>query len=177
MRTSEFITETTSEQISEIHNYTKLDNILLKLCEMVVAGMKSKSDYGMVAAAILTPDNVMVSKLNRPASDGKRIHAERAAIMAYQSEHGDIPDGSIIITTLSPCNTNMSERHGDDCSDLIDNAGIKKVYCGYLDPTQNHGADDHRQFNLMETQNHSIRELCQAFADTFLDDSNGGKSK
>lgn len=153
---------------SEIHNYHKLDNILLELCGMVVNGMKSDMDYGMVAAAVLDNDNRMIARLNQPARDGRRIHAERAAIMAYESKYGDIPEGSIVLTTLSPCNKDMEERHGPACSDLIDQSGIKKVYCGYVDPTQYHGSKDHRHFNMMETQNHNLRDLCERFAETFL---------
>lgn len=153
---------------SEIHNYHKLDHILLELCSMVVKGMKSDRDYGMVAAAVLDTDNRMIARLNQPARDGRRMHAERAAIMAYESKYGEIPDGSIILTTLSPCNKDMKERHGPACSDIIDQSGIKKVYCGYVDPTQNHGSKDHRHFNMMETQNHNLRDLCERFAETFL---------
>jgi len=81
---------------SEIHNYAKLDTILMKLCSMVVDGMKSSGDYGMVAAAVLDPDNRMVSGLNIPAQDGRRIHAERVAIAKYKQKYGNIPDTSIV---------------------------------------------------------------------------------
>jgi pyrimidine deaminase RibD-like protein len=152
----------------EIRNYHKLDGILTKLCEMVVKGKKSDVDYGMVAACVLDPDNNIVARLNCPGDDGKRIHAEHAAINAYNKKYGKIPEGSIILTTLSPCNKHMDERDGPPCADLIEQAGVLKVYCGYIDPTQNHGKEDHRHFNLMETQNAQIRELCESFADTFL---------
>jgi len=75
----------------------------------------------------------------------------------------------IVITTLSPCNKHMDERYGDSCSHLLNHTGITKVYCGYIDPTQYQGAKDRRLYNLMETQNHSIRDLCERFAATFLD--------
>jgi len=150
----------------EIHNYEKLDNILAKLCKMVTDGQESDKDYGMVAAAVLDPDNRIVSRLNRPGKNGKRIHAEHAAIIGYTKQHGDIPEGSIIITTLSPCNEAMDERDGPSCTDLINRTVVKKVYCGYMDPTQ---TDDSRQFNLMETGNREIRIQCKEFADTFLD--------
>lgn len=156
----------------EIRNYNKLDGILTKLCEMVVKGKKSDMDYGMVAACVLDPDNNIVARLNCPGEDDKRIHAEHAAIEAYQSKYGEIPEGSIILTTLSPCNKHMDERDGPPCADLIEQAGVLKVYCGYIDPTQNHGKEDHRHFNLMETQNTQIRELCESFADTFLNKIN-----
>ena len=150
----------------EISNYNKLDNILSKLCEMVVKGQSSDKDYGMVAAAVVDPDNQIVARLNRPGKDGKRIHAEHAAMLDYTSKYGDIPKGSIIITTLSPCNEHMDERDGPSCTELINNSTVKKVYCGYMDPTQD---DDTRQFNLMETADRSLRNKCKQFADTFLD--------
>ena len=92
----------------EIRNLEKLDLILVDLCKLVIECQKKDSDhYGMVAAAVLDPDNNVVSRCNYPAEDGKRIHAERAAMEAYEKEYGDIPEGSIILTTLSPC----SELH------------------------------------------------------------------
>jgi pyrimidine deaminase RibD-like protein len=133
---------------------------------MVTDGQESDKDYGMVAAAVLDPDNRIVSRLNRPGKNGKRIHAEHAAIIGYTKQHGDIPEGSIIITTLSPCNEPMDERDGPSCTDLINRTVVKKVYCGYMDPTQ---TSDTRQFNLMETADRRIRRQCKKFADTFLD--------
>jgi len=85
----------------EIHNYKKLDKILSRLCQLVVKGQDSDKDYGMVAAGVLDPDNNLVCRLNIPDNNGKRIHAERAAIEAYESKYGTVPEGSIVITTLS----------------------------------------------------------------------------
>ena len=153
----------------EISNYNKLDKILSKLCDMVVRGQESDRDYGMVAAAVVDPNNQIVARLNRPGKDGKRIHAEHAAMLDYTNKYGPIPEGSIVITTLSPCNEAMDERDGPSCTDLINNSTVKKVYCGYMDPTQD---DDTRQFNLMETANRELRNKCKQFADTFLDDLN-----
>jgi pyrimidine deaminase RibD-like protein len=149
----------------EIHNYSKLDNILSKLCDMVVRGQKSDKDYGMVAAAVLDPDNQIVARLNRPGDSDKRIHAEHAAMEDYVTKYGPIPEGSIILTTLSPCNEHMDERDGPSCTSIINNSTVKKVYCGYMDPTQD---DDTRQFNLMETADKELRNKCKQFADTFL---------
>lgn len=150
----------------EIHNYKKLDKILSKLCEMVVQGQESDRDYGMVAAAVVDPDDQIVARLNRPGKDGKRIHAEHAAMEDYTRKFGAIPEGSIVITTLSPCNEHMDERDGPSCTSIINDSTVKKVYCGYMDPTQD---DDTRQFNLMETADQSLRSKCKQFADTFLD--------
>ena len=151
----------------EISNYSKLDKILSKLCDMVVRGQESDRDYGMVAAAVVDPDNQIVARLNRPGRDGKRIHAEHAAMLDYTNKYGPIPEGSIIVTTLSPCNEAMDERDGPSCTELINNSSVKKVYCGYMDPTQD---NDTRQFNLMETADQELRNKCKQFADTFLDD-------
>ena len=151
----------------EIHNYRKLDKILSKLCGMIVKGKQDRPDYyGMVAAAVVDPDNQIVARLNRPGENGKRIHAEHAAMTDYADKYGDIPQGSIIITTLSPCNEQMAERDGVSCTELINRSTVKKVYCGYMDPTQD---DDTRQFNLMETADKQLRNKCKQFADTFLD--------
>jgi pyrimidine deaminase RibD-like protein len=151
----------------EIRNYDKLDRILSKLCDLVEKGQASGKDYGMVAAAVLDPKNQIVARLNRPAGDGRRDHAERAAMDDYVKKYGDIPEGSIIITTCSPCSEHMDERHGVSCTDLINNSIVKKVYCGYMDPTQN---EEQRDFNIIETMDSSIRNRCKEFADTFLDE-------
>ena len=153
----------------EIRNYDKLDRILSKLCDLVEKGQASGKDYGMVAAAVLDPKNQIVARLNRPAGDGRRDHAERAAMDDYVKKYGDIPEGSIIITTCSPCSEHMDKRHGVSCTDLINNSIVKKVYCGYMDPTQN---EEQRDFNIIETMDSSIRNRCKQFADTFLDDLN-----
>lgn len=141
----------------------KLDEILARLCELVIDGQKKNQDLGMVAAAVLDPNDNCVVGINYPTRDGKRVHAERAAIDSYTARFGPVPDGSIVITTLSPCNQDMTERAGESCQDLLDQHGIDSVYCGYIDPTQ-------EQHQVGLTANKKLQALCQAFADTFLKD-------
>lgn len=154
---------------SEIHHYKKLDSVLEKLCEMIIKGQNSDKDYGMVAACVIDPDNNKVARINYSGSNGKRVHAERAAIEAYENKYGPVPEDSIVVTTLSPCNETDDEtakgRVGESCTEYLNDKGIKKVYCGYMDPTQD---NDIREFNLIETSDKSIREECKKFADTFL---------
>jgi len=50
----------------QISNHRKLDSILVRLCEMVVAGQQQDQDLGMVAAAVLDPDNRCVVGINYP---------------------------------------------------------------------------------------------------------------
>ena len=155
----------------EIHNYKKLDKILTKLCRMIVEGQLSNKDYGMVAACVLDPDNNIVAGLNSPGVGSKRLHAERVAIEKYEKKYGEVPEGSIVLTTLSPCNENHDEtaagRYGESCTDYLNSKGIEKVYCGYIDPTQD---NDQRQFNIIETSDKNIRKECKRFADTFLEE-------
>jgi pyrimidine deaminase RibD-like protein len=152
----------------EITNHDKLDNILVRLCEMVVEGQyKKKLNLGVVAAAVLDPDNNCVVGINYPTKDGHRVHGERAAIDSYEARFGAIPPGSIIITTCSPCTQSMAEREGINCSDLIDEVGVHKVYAGYKDPTQDFGR---KKYHIEITRNPKIEKLCKAFADTFLKD-------
>jgi pyrimidine deaminase RibD-like protein len=152
----------------EISNHDKLDSILVRLCEMVVEGQKkTKYNLGVVAAAVLDPDNNCVVGINYPTRDGQRVHGERAAIDSYEARFGAIPAGSIIITTCSPCTQAMDEREGINCSDLIDEVGVHKVYAGYKDPTQDFG---HKRYHIEITRNKKIQALCKAFADTFLKD-------
>jgi len=151
----------------QISNHDKLDAILVRLCEMVIQGQGKKGNLGMVAAAVLDPDNNCVVGINYPTRDGRRVHGERAAIDSYNARFGDIPAGSIIITTCSPCSHDMSERKGVNCSDLIDDIGVHKVYAGYQDPTQEPGD---KKYHIEITGNPKIHELCERFAETFLKD-------
>ena len=150
----------------------KLDDYLAKLCSMIKRGQTERPDYyGMVAAGILTPKGRWVAKLNYPK--GKlRVHAERAAIEEYTKYHGKIPEGSIIVTTLSPCNETDDEtadtRQGVSCTDLINQSGITKVYCGYKDPTQD---NEHGEYKEVFTKNKQLRTMCKDFADTFLEEN------
>jgi pyrimidine deaminase RibD-like protein len=155
----------------EIHNRPKLDRILLELCHQVIKGKQDDPiKYGMVAACVLDPKNRKVLSVNEAAEDGTRRHAERVAIDRYIEQYGDIPEGSIILTTLSPCNENGTEmaagRYGESCTDLINASTVRKVYCGYTDPSQ---SNDHARYTLEETGNQKIQDLCKKFADTFLD--------
>jgi pyrimidine deaminase RibD-like protein len=150
----------------QIHDHDKLDRILTKLCEMVIRGQQQDPDLGMVAAAVLDPDNRCVAGINYPSETGHRVHAERAAIDAYTQQFGAVPRGSIVITTLSPCSEHMDERDGTPCTDLLHDHGIHKVYCGYKDPTQR---DSHKRFHTEATRNPKLHELCHQFAATFLE--------
>lgn len=150
-----------------IHNTEKLDRVLTRCCEMIERGQQTDPEkYGMVAACVIDPDNRHVYGINLPGADGTRRHAERVAIDRYRRQHGDVPQGSIVVTTLSPCNAPMAERAGDSCKDLLNSMGIHKVYCGYIDPTQHD--DDDVDFTVGLTQNDDLWEACKAFADTFL---------
>lgn len=153
----------------QIRNHDKLDSILVRLCDMVIEGQKKDPDlYGMVAAAVLDPDNNCVAALNYQTDSGD-VHGERAAIDAYHDRFGEIPEGSIILTTCSPCTEPMPGRAGSSCKDLISSTNVHKVYAGYRDPSQQTSGGD-KTYHLEITRNKKIRELCQAFADTWLKD-------
>ena len=159
----------------EFKNIDKLDYVLMSLCKMIVQAQKINSDLGMVAACVIDTEDRRVMGINYPDSEGKRVHAERAAIENYTKQYGEIPKGSIIVTTLSPCTDDeMHERHGDSCASLISNTNVHKVYCGYMDPSQQ---DVDRDYNLMATENQKMQALCKDFADTFLDEGRKRKKK
>ena len=91
-----------------IHDTEKLDRILVKLSQMIINGQKEDNKYyGMVAACVLDTNNEEVCAVNYYKA-GHRVHAERAAIEKYHKQYGDIPRGSIIITTCSPCSEMMT---------------------------------------------------------------------
>lgn len=153
-----------------IYNHQKLDQYLVNLCKLIINGKNTDPDqYGMVAACVLDPDNNVVYGINSAAEHGQRQHAERVAMNRYEDQYGEIPKGSIIITTLSPCNeygTHMAdERYGESCTDIINNSMVRKVYCGYQDPSQD---NEHNEYTLEQTSNSDVKELCKKFANTFL---------
>ena len=153
----------------QITNHDKLDAILVRLCELVIDGQRKDPDqYGMVAAAVLDPDNRCVAALNYQTESGD-VHGERAAIAAYHKRFGEIPEGSIILTTCSPCTEPMPDRVGSSCRDLISSTPVHKVYAGYRDPSQQTDSGD-KTYHLEITRNKKIQALCQAFADTWLRD-------
>jgi len=159
-----------TKQDYTIYNHQKLDQYLVNLCKLIINGKNTDPDqYGMVAACVLDPDNNVVYGINSAAEHGQRQHAERVAMNRYEDQYGKIPKGSIIITTLSPCNeygTHMAdERYGESCTDLINSSNVRKVYCGYQDPSQD---NEHNDFTLEQTSNSDVKELCKKFADTFL---------
>ena len=153
----------------QIRNHAKLDQILTRLCELVIQGQRrDPAEYGMVAAAVLDPDNNCVAALNYQTGSGD-VHGERAAIDAYHDRFGEIPEGSIILTTCSPCTEPMPDRKGESCRDLISSTAVHKVYAGYRDPSQQTTAGD-KTYHLEITGNKKIQALCKAFADTWLTD-------
>jgi hypothetical protein len=60
------------------------------------------------------------------------------------------------------------DRYGESCTDLVNRSPVRKVYCGYMDPSQGDDQHDEREFTLLETANPDIRRLCETFAATFL---------
>jgi len=150
-------------------DFTYYDRVLKKLCKMIERGQDKDPDhYGMVAACLIDPGGQEVYAINHVRSK-RRVHAERAAVQRYQTKHGNVPPGSVMITTLSPCSKHMPDRLGASCTDLMHEVGIAQVYCGYSDPTQD-DSDDYaeRHFEVNETADEKLRELCKRIADTFL---------
>lgn len=146
-----------------------LDVVLGSLCELVIKGIKDNPDFnGRVGAAVITPKGTVVTG-TAYLYGNKYIHAERAAIDKYEEEYGELPKNCIVVTTLSPCNEShdktAAERHGDSCTDLLNEKHIKMAYCGYSDPTQE---DKHNKFTVIITKNSKIKKLCKQLADTFL---------
>ena len=160
-----------TEKDYKIHGRKHLDKYLVELCSKVIEGKQTDPElYGMVAAGILDNDHNFVWGVNTAAEDGTRKHAERVAMEKYVEQYGEPKEGCIMLTTLSPCTedgTKMAdERYGESCTDIINNSNIRKVYCGYLDPSQD---NEHNEYTLEETENTHIKNLSKKFADTFLD--------
>jgi pyrimidine deaminase RibD-like protein len=156
----------------EIHSRDKLDAILAKCCSEVLAKQKEDSDYwGMVGACLLDNKNRAVYGVNHKVNGELRDHAEVVAIKNYLKKYGtEALDGAIIITTLSPCSSDIDQPNHRNCTDYINEQGIKKVYCGFKDPSQlDTEVYRHKKFHLAETRNKKLRHLCVKLASTFLD--------
>ena len=151
----------------ELHDREKLDQVLKKCCRMVIRGQQRNPEkYGQVAACVIDPENRQIFGINLPGPRGTRRHAERVAIDRYRRDIGEVPQGSIIVTTCSPCNSPMDERAGESCKDLLNSVGIHKVYAGYEDPTQHDDRDS--DFRTYVTGRDDLWSQCQLFAQTFL---------
>jgi pyrimidine deaminase RibD-like protein len=143
----------------------QLDAVLVELCEIILEGKQDNPDfYGSVSAAVIDPAGRLVTGLNYVYGD-YRVHAERAAVDKYEAEYGELPKGSIVVTTLSPCSDRMDSRYEESCADLLNSKGVKVAYCGYKDPTQENTQD---KFVTIITENAKLKALCKKFADTFL---------
>lgn len=154
-----------------IHSTKKLDKILEKCCRLVIEKNSSNSEYwGMVGACVLDSSNNAVFGVNHLVDGSLRDHAEVVAIKSYIQEHGKSGlKNAIIITTLSPCSTDTDQPYSRNCTEYINKYGIKKVYCGYVDPTQpNGGSGETKKFHTMETRNKELRNICHKMANTFL---------
>lgn len=159
-----------------IHSTPKLDVLMSRCCEEVLNKQQENSSYwGMVGACVLDHQNRVVYGVNHATPDNKhRTHAEVVAIKKYIKQYGKagLAD-SIIVTTLSPCCTDIDQPGGINCTDYINKCSIKKVYCGYIDPeSKNTSEFKNKKFNLVETNNSVLQEICKSFADTFLHEDN-----
>lgn len=155
----------------QIHSTKKLDRLLAICCKMVLSKHGRDPEYwGMVGACVLGSGGRIAFGVNHTVDGGMRDHAEVVALKKYVGEYGEEAlDGAIVITTLSPCSTAIDQPGNRNCVDYIDSCGIKKVYCGWSDPTQD-GTDNyaHKGFHVMETRNGELREICQRMAESFL---------
>ena len=157
----------------KIHSTDRLDRILADCIEELFRRRAEDPEYwGLVAAAVLDPDNIVVYGVNHMTDRGTRKHAERVAIENYEDRFGTVPAGSIIVTTLSPCSEDMSERWGDSCTEMINDSDIRKVYAGCEDrPQVDTDRYRHKRFRVKVTENPRLRKLCQRIAKPITDQS------
>lgn len=143
------------------------DVILARLCEMVLEGRETMGrEGGLVGAAVLDTAGNCVYATSSPEGEYWR-HAERNAIDAYKQRYDVLDPDAVIITTLSPCCSAMQDRYGSSCEDMLNAAGIRHVYAGYDDYTQQRREPD---FELTFTKNKKLQQLCGAISNTFLRD-------
>ena len=145
----------------------KLDTLLAELCGLVITHRKENPDFnGWVGAAVIDPQGQLATGTSYYYGN-QWVHAERNAIDKYEQEYGELPKGSIVVTTLSPCSDRMDDRYSKSCTDLLNSRHVKMAYCGYSDPSQENKQD---KFATIITDNSKLKELCKQLADTFLKD-------
>ena len=152
-------------KITEITNKTQqqYDVVLADCVEKLLNKQKEDSEYwGLVAAAVIDSEENIVFGVNHLTKSGKRKHAERVAIENYEQNVGPVPENSVIITTLSPCAQDMSERWGESCTRMIDKGNIRQVYVGYLQSSQTDtDVYRHKKFKVIETSNPILLKICK----------------
>jgi pyrimidine deaminase RibD-like protein len=153
-----------------ITNTPKLDHLLQECVDAVLMGQKMKPGFfGWVGSCVLDNDGRLVWGVNHLTSDRKRTHGEIVALERYRDRWGEPAPGSIIITTCSPCSEPMNDRDHDSCVDVISDTDIRKVYCGYMDPTQIIGSTyKHKKFHLQCTRNPQLLAECRKLASNWL---------
>jgi predicted chitinase/pyrimidine deaminase RibD-like protein len=166
VKASDIIKEQEHLDNHKTESLNAFDSILNDLCQLVIDRQQTDSKkYGMVGACVLDNGNKVFATTTK--SGKKWQHAERNAIDSYRRKYGELSKNCIIITTLSPCDSDMDDRYGSNCTDFIDSTDIKRVYCGYIDPTQKNTSS---KFTLKVTKNVDIKDLCKKLAWTFLGD-------
>jgi len=155
------------EFAESMEHANKLDSVLARCIQMITHGQKTDPErYGRVAACLIDSQGHHTYAINLPGQAGTRRHAERVAINKHLKRYKEIGPGAVMVTTLSPCVNHMSERYGEDCADLLADAGIERCYAGYQDPTQQPDVD--YPFELEVTNNADIFNTCKQIAQSFL---------
>jgi len=155
------------EFAESVEHANKLDPVLARCIQMINHGQKTDPErYGRVAACLIDSQGRYTYAINLPGPDGTRRHAERVAINKHLKRYKEIGPGAVMVTTLSPCVNHMTERYGEDCADLLADAGIERCYAGYQDPTQQPDVD--YPFELEVTNNTDIFNTCKQIAQSFL---------
>ncbi len=167
-RDSESQSSLTPMKIRDVTNQPQshhdLDKILVLLVELIVKKVEKRQSFtGVVAAAVVSPDYPVFVSLSQQLRD-KTVHAERCAVTRFKARHGlsELPPDTLVVTTLSPCSEHMHDRLNDSCAEFLSREGVRQVYCGCKDETQ----DDSNDFTY--TPNKSLERICKKIASTFI---------
>lgn len=147
-----------------------MDDILIRCLQLVMRRQREYKGhtFGLVGAAVVAPGFPVIYDTTMETLSGKWRHAERSAIDKFITKFGDLPEETVIVTTLSPCFRDMSDRFGESCSDYLNECGVKKVYTGLEDYThleKDPGYYDNTLFEIEVTKNKEIQEMCQRLLD------------
>jgi pyrimidine deaminase RibD-like protein len=108
------------------------------------------SDHVPRVGAVIAVNGVIIGSGHRdPGTPEHDDHAEKKAL-AGVSERGQLPDATVY-TTLEPCTPGVRSDPLNCCTNLLKEAGVKKVFVGILDPNQGVTGK-----GLWELQDHGI---------------------
>jgi pyrimidine deaminase RibD-like protein len=126
---------------------------------------------GIVASGIFDPGHPPMITTSERAGEGIWLHAERNALLQFESKYGEPGPDTIVVVTLSPCIKPMSKsRAGPSCTELLVERGLTKVHAGIIDPVHvSDGIQEYKKHGIHLTipEDKYCKTICQRLLSIF----------